>query len=74
MLWGFQQLETEIPFLTNYPRVIGIQQELLFGEADGSDREPPKPPKPHPNPVDRSQLIVELTLFNVFCKSRRSSQ
>lgn len=65
MLWGFQQLETKIPFLTNYPRVIGIQQELWFGEADGSNREPPKPPNPHLNPVDNSQLIVELTLFNV---------
>lgn len=62
MLWGFQQLDIKIPFLTNYPRVIGIQQELLFGEADGSDREPPKPLKPDPNPVDRSQLIVELCL------------
>ncbi|MEG3843712.1 hypothetical protein [Microcoleus sp. herbarium14] len=29
MLWGFQQLATKIPFLTNYPRVIGIQQEFL---------------------------------------------
>ena len=36
MLWGFQQLETKIPFLTNYPRVIGIQQEFLIGKRAGA--------------------------------------
>jgi hypothetical protein len=60
MLWGFQQLATKIPFLTNYPRVIGIQQEFLIGEAGRSNREQPKPPNPNPNAVDNSQLIVEL--------------
>jgi hypothetical protein len=33
-----------------------------MGEADRSQRKQPKPPKPHPNAVDNSQLIVELCL------------
>ncbi|PSB15674.1 hypothetical protein C7B69_18195 [filamentous cyanobacterium Phorm 46] len=74
MLSGFQQLATKIPFLTNYPWVISIQQEFLIGEADGSDRELPKPPNPNSNAVDNSQLIVELSRCNVFCKPRRSAQ
>jgi hypothetical protein len=36
MLWGFQQLKTKIPFLTNYPRVIGIQQEFFRGKRAGA--------------------------------------
>jgi len=51
MLSGFQQLATKIPFVTNYPRVISIQQELLIGEAGWSNGNYPNAPNRNFNAV-----------------------